>query len=232
MSHQRLRPLVKSEHDAKRDASLQIVRRIDWRFLLPNPHLGRIAYMGGPCDALSEALNQFSESLTLIAPIDQAEHAQSNLSDFELVVIRSRRIADAAKAHEMLMDGGHLYWEIDRFGGLLPLHRSTRGVGWQAHWALHSLRHYLRTLERLGFCNIGIYWHRPSFENCHEIIPLQEQSVLTYVFSRNHEGLAASIALAAGHLLLKTGWLSRLVPCLSIVACKVACKHVSSGAIV
>jgi hypothetical protein len=226
MSKQQFRPLVKSEHDTKRDAALQIVRRIDWRFLLPNPHLGRVAYMGLSGDALSGALSQFSESLTLIAPIDQVKHTQSNLFDFELVVIRSQRVADAARAHTMLMNGGHLYWEIDRFGGLLPLHRSMRGEGWQTRWALHSLRHYLRALERLGFCNIGIYWHRPSFENCQEMIPLQEQSVLTYVFWRKREGLAASIARAVGHLPLKTGWLSRLIPCLSIVAC----KHVVSGA--
>jgi hypothetical protein len=227
MRNQRLGPLVQSEPDTRRDIALQSVRRIDWRFLLPNPHLGRVAYMGLPDDALSRALSQFSESLTRIAPMDQRSHVQSSLSDFELVVIRSQHVADAARAHTLLMDGGHLYWEIERFGGWLPLHRSLRGEGWQARWTLHSLRHYLRALERLGFCNIEIYWHRPSFESCQEIIPLQEQSVLTYVFSRKHEGFVASIALAAGYL-LKTGWLSRLVPCLSIVAG----KRVVSGAMV
>jgi hypothetical protein len=227
MSNQSLRPLTRSEHDPKRDAALQLVRRIDWRFLLPNPHLSHVAYLGAPGDTLAGALSQFSESLTLIAPIDQGKHVQSNLSDFELVVVRSQRVADAARAHTMLMDGGHLYWEIERFGGLLPFHRSISGAGWQARWTLHSLPYYLRALERLGFCNIGIYWNRPGFEHCHEIIPLQEQSVLTYVFARKHEGLAASIALAAGYL-LKTGWLSRLIPCLSIVAC----KRVVSGAMV
>ena len=220
MSNQRPQPLARNEYGAKRDAALQTARRIDWRFLLPNPRLGRVAYIGPPGGTLLTALGQFSASLTCIAPSDQTGPLQRHPSGFELVVLRSRKIAAVEKAHTLLRAGGYLYWEVERLRGLAPIYRITEQAGWKECCSWRSVESYLISLERLGFCNIEVHWHRPSFENCLEMIPLHEESALRYLFTQKRQGFAAQTLLAAGHLLLKTGWLQRLVPCLSIVACK------------
>jgi hypothetical protein len=48
------------------EAALQISRRSDWRFLLPDPNLGQVAYLGAPCGTLAESLRLFSESHIVI----------------------------------------------------------------------------------------------------------------------------------------------------------------------
>src|SRR5215216_5694129 len=50
------------------DALLQASRRLDWRFLLPDPSLRQVAYSGPGRGALLDSLRLFSESLTLLDP--------------------------------------------------------------------------------------------------------------------------------------------------------------------
>ena len=91
---------------------------------------------------------------------------------------------------------------------------------WKEHWRLHHFRDYVARLERLGFHNIHVSWHRPNFESCLEIIPLNVPLALGYVFTRRPGNLVGQIKLATGRYLMKTHLLARLVPCLSVVACK------------
>jgi hypothetical protein len=212
-----------------RDIELQTSRRIDWRFLLPNPHLRRVAYLGPDGGTLPVALNQFSDSLTIISPPYQAVVAQNNHSSFELVVLHSPSLADLERANSLLMAGGYLYWEIDRTKRLTSLREITKRGSWvhsrqNSTWkerlGLRHFQDYVVSLERLGFCNIQVSWHRPNFEACLEIIPLDDPLALGYVFSRRPGNLAGQIKFATGRFLMKTNLLARLVPCLSVVACK------------
>jgi hypothetical protein len=52
--------------EATSDAALGVVRRIDWRFLLPDPTLSQVAHIGPAQTTLLESLRLFSESLTVI----------------------------------------------------------------------------------------------------------------------------------------------------------------------
>jgi len=200
--------LEKVTHCSSRDSRLQTSRRIDWRFLLPFPKLRRVAYLGPEGGALLLSVKQFSGSLTIISSSDPANYASENHSSFELVVLHSPSVADLDKAKTFVMPGGYLYWEIDR--------RQT----WKGHRLLRHFRHYVVHLERLGFCNIQVNWHRPNFELCLEIIPLDDPLALGYVFSRRPSNLLGQIKLATGRYLVKTHLFARLVPCLSVVACK------------
>jgi hypothetical protein len=220
MAHQMSKPYTRSTSTAQRDASLQIARRIDWRFLLPNPRLGHVAYIGPSHRTLLPALDQFSTSLTHVSLSDQIGLSQSAPASFELVIVHSQSLAAVQKAHTLLMTDGYLYWEIDRRGGFAPLCGLTQRREGQKRWIVRPVHHNLAVLERLGFGNIEVHWHRPSFESCHEILPLYDRCALAYMFSQQREGLADRIRLVAGRFLLETGWLPWCVPCVSIVACK------------
>src|ERR1044071_531014 len=63
------------------DVLLQASRRVDWRFLLPDPNLGRVAYFGPARGALLESLRLFSAALAL------GEAASSGGAQHDLVVI-------------------------------------------------------------------------------------------------------------------------------------------------
>jgi len=41
---------------SNRDQQLRLARRVDWRFLLPSPRLGRVCVLGAPDDDLRRAL--------------------------------------------------------------------------------------------------------------------------------------------------------------------------------
>jgi len=202
-----------SRKHAGGDKDLQLSRRLDWRFLLPQPDLGRVAYLGSDDTTLPSALSHFSDSFTVI-PQQAAESAEAAGSDtFPLVVLRSWKLADLKRASALLSSGGSLYWEIDRKAWLL----SGRGV--QRFWYLYS-HHPVAWLRRLGFASVEMYWHYPDFEACREIIPLNDRSALDYVFSRNHGSVGRRLLLRGAGSLARTGALRHLVPCLSVVARK------------
>src|SRR3954452_22288520 len=61
----RLDATVRSGAKTSPDVMLQASRRVDWRFLLPDPSLGEVAFIGSAQGSLLETLNIFSVSLTI-----------------------------------------------------------------------------------------------------------------------------------------------------------------------
>ena len=185
-----------------KDHALQLVRRLDWRFLMPSPILGDVAYIGPMSGTLPSALQQFSELFTIVMA-SHGPHADVKPAClYETVVLRSSLVAAVKTVEPLLTPGGHLYWEIER----------ASGVG--------HVRDYIRAVERLGFDDIQVNWHRPDFESCLEMIPLTDEMALRFAFARRHESVGKRLKFAAGRLLMSIGLLSRLVPCFSIVARK------------
>ncbi|MFQ6115535.1 MAG: hypothetical protein ACE5NG_15860 [bacterium] len=224
-----LEPWETESYQFSRDCQLQFSRRVDWRFLLPDPQLHRVAYLGDNEGSLLIALQHFSESLTVISSSVQRSQAEESRSLFDLVVLRSRSQEDVEIASSLLRDKGYLYWEIDRtkffnfFGEItkkafsknnLPNSRPKK------FWRLRHVRDYRVRLEQLGFCDIEVHWHRPNFKTCLEIIPLNDQATLDYVFSQARGSLLGKLKLATGRSLLRIGLVSRVVPHLSVVARK------------
>ncbi|MGH7600344.1 MAG: hypothetical protein ACREOI_28655, partial [bacterium] len=236
-------PETSVKHAARRsDHDLQLARRIDWRFLLPEPYLRRVVYLGPEPGALPAALKHFSESLRI--------NAVEKNGSFDLVVLRLREASSLAKADALLAPGGFLYWEmkpvewaaslqnvIKRLPRLLP--RSVSGVlyGSEAEWAtadagknglatvphkkglrlqqnvLDLFRDHVAALERLGFRDIQMHWQRPNFEACLEIIPMNDAAALEYAFSRPRSDWASRLKFAAGRFMMQTGLLAHLTPC-------------------
>ena len=213
-------PLEQGRRVDSRDRDLQLSRRLDWRFLLPNPHLQRVAYLGPKGGTLLDALQWFSDSLTVISTTSRLPVAPGDQSLFDLVVLRSGSSAHIGKVSPLLKAGGYLYWEVDRMSRLTSLFGNTRPDGSVQSRSLTQYQDSVAALGRLGFCDIEGYWHCPDFEGCLELIPLNDRRVLEYFFSRTRSGFAGQLKLAAGRYLMKAGLLPGFVPCFSILACK------------
>ena len=93
---------VYSEYN--RDFLLQKSRRLDWRFLMPNPDLERVAYLGPENDPLVEALLIFSRSLTRI----ESTQIPNVKKKFDLVVVKNPSIQVLDLGARLVRPGGHL----------------------------------------------------------------------------------------------------------------------------
>lgn len=139
------------------DHELQLARRIDWRFLLPEPYLRRVVYLGPETGDLPAALKHFSESLRLNA-------VEKNCS-FDLVVLRLREASSLTKAEALLVPGGFLYWEM----GPLP---------WTASWRnlkKRILRHLRRSVFTTVYGSETEWEHAETKENGFATGPHQPQ---------------------------------------------------------
>jgi hypothetical protein len=179
---------------------LHLCRRLDWRFLLPQCCLGDVLYFGPPKGILISALRRFSRSVTVLDP---APRAASLAPSFDLAVLTSPVHAAFVQSYHLLRNTGSLYAEVKnpRF--------------W--HWRMLDNRTDLR---RIGFLNVSAFWHRPDFELCREIIPLDNTAAAIQYFSRRSDSLASRMKAAAVRGGIKAGLLGQTVACVSITAQK------------
>lgn len=202
--------------------SAQISRRIDWRFLLPNPKLERVVCIGEESRELLNALQHFSESLTIISSATPGVTGKL----FNLAVVHSLKAPAIAEACRLLEPGGYLYWEINRFckpgfsGQAVTPGKDGRKSSRKIFSRFSHVRAYANYLKELEFTDIEIHWHRPGFRNRKEIIPLESPETLHYVFSRGQGGAAGKLKSLAGKALNALGLLPYLVSSFSLVARK------------
>ena len=149
-------------------------RRADWRFLLPNPDVGRVAYLPPQDAELVSALELCGAGVDLCRePPGHTRH--------ELVVITGGKPAAVARARGFLRAGGWLYAEVP--GRSAP--------AWQ------------RELRRCGFDEIGAHWLWPSASACREIVPL-EVVALRHAMARRDPGARLRVRARLAGLLART----------------------------
>ncbi len=149
------------------DNLLHAVRRVDWRFLLPTPVLGRVAYMGRDEASLAAALRLTCASLTLLG----AEELGGEVGPFDLVVLERGSAEAVRRGAALLPLQGCLYAEFAGRGGA----------------ALAAAR----VLRELGFRDVAVYWHWPDFENTTRILPLDEPPALAHSILKDRRGRQA-----------------------------------------
>jgi hypothetical protein len=119
------------------------VRRADWRFLLPDPALGRVAYPAPRDPALYTALTQVAESV---------ERAPANrLGGYDIVVVTGGGRAALEAAASGAPAGAWIYAE-------------TSGRVAVA---------FARRLRSRRFEDVATHWLWPDAERCKEIIPME-----------------------------------------------------------
>lgn len=182
------------EAETAGDALLRASRRVDWRFLLPDPELGQVVCLGRCDEDLVDSLRLFSRSVAILGA-----GAPSGAAAYDCAVLQSPRGEDLATLSSVLRPGGYAYLEVARGGAA-------------------SARACARALERSGFEDVRTHWHWPSFRSCAEIAPLDEPAAIRLALSRRRSGLDSRLKALAGRALLAAGALPHVVPCSSVVA--------------
>ncbi len=196
------------------DELLQLSRRLDWRFLLPEPRLQQVAYFGPAESTLVTALKTFSESLTMFPAVPAATRAATP-TRFAVVVAVAPSPAALAGISEVVQPGGFLYAELGSFFA-----GRKRGAGQSWRQAFAGPQEYVAALQRLGFERVVAYWHRPSFEAAAHIIPLGDPLALQFVLDRHSHDWKNRLIAALERAALHSGALARWLECISLVARK------------
>lgn len=189
----------------QRDRQILTVRRLDWRFLLPDPALRNVAYIGAPDPDLQAALGEFSASLQLLSG-----EQLTGLPVFDLLVARKATMNEIKSVIPMLKSGGYLYWEVVR----------TKPKKMTKLAPPRSAFRYRNDLNQLELTDLRLYWHRPNFSRCKEMIPLDSPNALSFAMNKGHTGFHGQIKETAGKLLKNSGMLPFMVSCFSIVGRK------------
>lgn len=182
------------------EQDLQLCRRIDWRFLLPQSALGDVGYMGGVQETLVSALRRFSQTLTVLT---NEQRAGASEQKFDLLVLISPSLETFQHAARLLKRDGWLYAELE-----------------ESLWHPRRTKSFTEHMRRLGFCSIKTYWHRPNFEACREIVPLDHSSALQYVLSRNQSDFPGRMKAFAARSATKAGILEGFLSSCSLIAQK------------
>jgi hypothetical protein len=186
-----------------REQALALSRRLDWRFLLSDPSLETVAYIGDGGGRLLEALRVFATVVDVLTPpeID----TPPSRGRYDLVVIQGAA-AIGARHRAMLQPNGSLYAEISR-AGLRPAYK--RAI---------SAASYARDAEAAGFSDARLNWHWPAFETCTRIVPLDDETPLGFVLAGGQRDFTGALAFSGARLLVRSGVLARSAPCFSLIA--------------
>jgi hypothetical protein len=174
------------------DDLLPLSRRLDWRFLLPDPTLDHIKYAGPPDSLLAEALGRFATSET------------NGGAPFGVVVMVNPSVRHFTGA---IAEGQAFYAEFNRPRWLK--------LAWQ--WL--QPRQCLRAARAAGF-EADAYWHYPDFDSATRIIPLSSAGPLLNVVAKSGDGLKARARNAGIAMMIESGLLKTTVPCLSIAGAR------------
>ncbi len=180
---------------------LQSARRLDWRFLLPDPLLVDIGCVASPAGSLLVALRKFCPSVARL------ELSGSRETQYRLVVLEHTSLRSLSAAAEFVSPGGWLYAEFTR--------RAKNPAGWLRH-----PYHCSRVIRRLGFDLVITSWHRPDFDSCVEIIPLLPPAARSFALSRCTAGWRNGLRFGFGRFLNRSGLLPLAIPCFSVLAQK------------
>ena len=199
------------------DALLQASRRVDWRFLLPDPDMGHVAYLGPARSSLVESLRLFSTSVTIIRR--SSGHSPYGCQ-YDLVVAIRPSYDEIAHAASLVRENGFLYIEASgvkapdwkRLVGRLFRRKASRLL-WPSD--------YTSLVESLGFDDAQSHWHWPNFESCTTLIPLADGAAILHVLRRQQRDRVDRFQAMLARGLARAGILQRLVPYFSVVARRV-----------
>jgi aminoglycoside phosphotransferase (APT) family kinase protein len=188
---------------ADRGTLLRASRRVDWRFLLPEPALGRVVCTGA-CDGdLLESLELLATSVTVLEGWDDRERSTATGS-FDLAVLCAPTRGEVELAVSVLRPGGSVYLEARSVVSGRRLSQLASG--------------YARTFERLGLEDTQLSWHVPSFSRASAIVPLSEPRAVRSFLRRRRGRMHARLGARLGRLLAGTPLLALTAPHVSLIA--------------
>jgi len=206
---------VRPEKSTDSDRQLQLIRRIDWRFLLPVPELETVAYIGPADGMLLHSLKTFSKSVCVL----ESEIAiQECRSTFDIVVTRNPSKKTLQQTVHLLRPQGMLYIEHDRQLKTFQSNYDTTEQFRIFRSRFKTPHDYVTHLETLGFDNIQKHWHQPDFEACTVIVPLEDATALRHFLATRKPGVRGKLLSLAIVSSFQFGLLQRMIRCFSILA--------------
>jgi hypothetical protein len=190
----RARPPQAGAEPDDRALLLQSSRRVDWRFLLPQPQLGRTVYIGRPDAALLDALRAHAD-LTVAA----ADAAPPPRSSFDLAVLKDASLESVRAGRDLVRPGGWVYAEVG--GGLRRPGAALFGARPVSRWR--------RAFAGAGLTEVTAHWHVPGHHAAAFLVPLADQGSVRLLL-RRHQGSAAGRAKAVAGRVLAAGGLVEL----------------------
>ncbi len=180
---------------------LEAIRRVDWRFLLPESALGTVLVVEPAEPGLLAALGLAAESV--ITTGDEGAPARP-----DLVVAIGPDDRSLRAAIGQVPDGGWLYVGSGA-GRSGRAGRAGRRV---------SLRRVARAVEHGGLVDIRRSWHWPTEPSALEIAPLDDVRAIRLALDRRRSGRAARLKAGLAMIALRVGVLDAIVPGWSVVA--------------
>jgi aminoglycoside phosphotransferase len=171
----------------------QLRRRLDWRFLLPEPHLRRVLHVGPRASTLARALETFSDSVTFADPGTGPDKPA------DLIVAQEASGPEVEAMLPRLSHGGWLYWELRAGQTLQPADRV---------W-----------LERRGIPTVRTFWHSGGFENRRWIIPIDEPTGLAMLLRRRFPNVAPAVLRNIAAQLTRSHTIRRRLA-VSVIGCR------------
>jgi len=190
---------MSSSHVADVPGALTLSRRLDWRFLLPDPRLGRVGFLGPAAGDLLPALQAFSESVERL-PDEGIGHHDPSL---DLMVVVDPNATTLERAARRLRPGGFLYAEA----------RSTLGA---RMLAARSPARLAAEARRCGFVDVTTHWHWPSFATGTRLVPLDDATALGFVLTRGRPGIRARVLTTLARLAVSSRFIAAAAACVSL----------------
>ena len=213
-------PIAKPLADEQRELSkLHLSRRLDWRFLLPDPSLANVGCVGTVDPKLMVSLALFAESVTKLPAAVDTDIAAA---DYDLIVAGLPTFSELGHAVKQVRSGGYLY--VETCGLLWPRQLSSIR-GWQDavdRIRLWNPQAYIAELVRLGMHGATAYWFWPNFAACTRMVPLDDPTAFRFVFGTDPKRLRLRRrAMATVQSAVVTNrWLNLFLPSLGIIASK------------
>jgi hypothetical protein len=141
-----------------------LLRRLDWRFMLADLSLQRIVYFGKINTQLYQALHAITKTM-IINPPGYQEYEIPVKEPF-IVVLAEDKKTTFRKALSWVFDSNTLYWESDPEYPVLALLRNMFGI-YPCHY-----RYKINMLKAHDLQSASAFLHWPSVKDCREFIPL------------------------------------------------------------
>lgn len=174
---------------------LESIRRVDWRFLLPEAAFATVVVMEPTDDALLDGLEQVAGSVTT-----DGQAGDHQRPDLVVTIGPDDRRLGAALGR--VPGGGWIYVGSGGGGG------RPRA----------SLRQVARAAEEGGLVDIRRSWHWPSEPSALEIVPLDDERAIRLVLDRRRSGRSARLKAGLAMVARRMGVLDAIVPGWSVVA--------------
>jgi hypothetical protein len=189
-----VRPAIATVDPAE---TMALARRLDWRFLLDDPGLGRVLVAGRPDATLLAAVAALAEPM-----------ATTDLGGADRVVAHDPTPSDLRSAIERVGPGGSIVVELV----------GRPGPGRTRTLTASSAGAIAERLHSAGFRDVAIYWTWPDQPTCREIVPLDAPGLIRLSLARRRGGRDALLKARIGRLLFRVGLGAAIVPATTVIA--------------